>query len=271
MQEEHGERGLVVIGMHIDKNTSDAQITALCRAHKVTYPQFRDGWITERNIKGTPQSFVWNWKGEMVYDGTTWQGLKIAVEAALAGAPDWLAGPREYAKIGDLAGKVRARKDLGGVAAALREKASSQDSGEKDEAAELLGRLEKYARRMLVRAEGLIDRGEPLKAREVWKKLARDFRGDSIGDGAAGVEKEKSADPAFRSELAAFKVFLAMKKAAEKIRPLRRNQDLAKWKRKNAAALGRIFGMMRLVKKKYGATQVAKRAQELARSLHLDG
>jgi hypothetical protein len=257
--------------MHIDKNTSDAQITALCRAHKVTYPQFRDGWITDRYIKGTPQAFVWNWKGEMVYDGTTWPGLKTAVESALADAPDWLAGPREYEKIADLAAKVRARKDLGGVAAALREKVSSQDALEKEEAAELLGRLERHARLGLVRAEGLIDRGEPLLAREAWKKLARDFRGDSIGENASRLDKEKGKDPGFRGELAAFKVFAAMQKAAEKIRPLRPNQDLAKWKRKYAAALGRIFGMLMHMKKRYGETRVHKRALELAKTLHLDG
>ncbi|MHC4599961.1 MAG: hypothetical protein ACYS47_13240 [Planctomycetota bacterium] len=255
--------------MHVKKGVSKPQVEAASRARKLSYSIYKDGCIVGRDIAGTPQAFIFDWKGEVVYDGTRWAGLEIALEATLDSAPDWLTGPRRFERVTEEAKKVRARKDLGGVAAILREKIQSSDPEEQEEAATLLGRLETFAKSCFERADRLILDGLPLKARDLWTRLARDFKGDEIGDKAARTRKEKSQDPAFKKELSAAAILGSMEKTAEAIPLLRRGEDLERWKKKNARPIARILSMSRVLEKKYSQTCVYLRARRLLDSLKI--
>ncbi|MHC5078650.1 MAG: hypothetical protein ACYTHN_06505 [Planctomycetota bacterium] len=268
MQEKHQARGLVLIGIHC-QNVPKEKVLALCSQHKINYSIFGSGKVKGEEFRGIPKVFLFNWKGEMTWDGRH-SGLEDAVEEVLKGAPDWLVGPRKFEKVKAEAGKIRKRKGMGGAVKALREKAKSEDAQEKEEAEVLLGRVVKYAERQMQRAEACIEAGDPLKAQAIWKDLAKAFKGDEIGDKAASIEKEKGKDAAFKKELSAAKKLAGIERMAEKIESPRRGEDLDKWRDKNAGALKRILAMVKGLEKKFGDTKVMARAKALLKSLHLE-
>lgn len=241
---------------------------ALCASHKINYAVYGSGRIQGCEFKGIPKVFIVNWKGEVCWDGRH-DGLESAVESALKDAPDWLAGPREYVHVKAEADKVRKRKGMGSAVNALREKAESADGEEKEEAADLLGRLLGYADRERKKADALVEAGDPLAAVQIWKALAKDFKGDAIGDEAAALEKEKAKDPAFKRELEAAKILAGMEASADRIDPPRRGEDEEKWKKKNQGALMGILGLFKKLESRYADTKVFGRAQALLKTLRI--
>lgn len=268
LADEHRDKGVVVIGVH-SQNVPKEQVLDLCRAKGVNFSIYGSGKIKGCSFRGIPKVYLIDWKGEVCWDGHP-SSLDAALDDALRGAPDWLAGPRHYEKVASEARKVRSRRGMGKAAASLREKTGSDDALEKEEAAELLGRLEKHAENRRRRAEALREEGRPLEALAVLEELSRAFRGDDIGEAAEARRKELEKDDAFQRERAAGKMLAAVEAMARRVDPPRRGEDLAKWKRKNGAVLMRLAGMLRSVEKKYGGTKVAGRIAGLRARLHLE-
>jgi len=268
VQEEHGARGLVLIAVHRQDVPKD-QVLALCRAHKVNYSVYGSGSVKGDDARGIPRAFLFNWKGEQVWSGHPASGMDDAIEEAIRNAPDLLLGPRKYEAIRSEASKILKRSGMGSAVKSLRKKSGGAEGAEKEEATELLGRLEKHAERAMKKADELIGSGEPLKAQGLWKRLARDFRGDEIGSRASSKEKEMKKDVAFKAELSAARIMMQMEAMADKIKPRRRGEDLAKWHKKNKGSLNRILGMYLALDKKFGKTKVRIRAEAFVRSMKL--
>ena len=269
LKEKHEGRGLVLIGVHC-QNVPKDQVLGLCRAHKVNYTVYGSGKIKGCEFKGIPKAFLINWKGEVCWDGHPASGMDAAIEDALKDAPDWLAGPRKYERVKAEAAKVRARKGMGEAAAELRKKAESGIPEEKEEAAELLARLEAYAEREGKRAEAAEAAGDPLKAQAIRKDLGRDFKGDGIGAKAAAGEQERAKDPSFKKELDAAKGKASIEALADSIDPLRRDENVEKWKSKNAAVLAKILGLFKGLEKNFGDTKVCANVKGRLKELHLE-
>ncbi len=238
------------------------------------YPRYKIGfsWYSGGDVKGNksngiPMFFVFNPKGEVAWEGHDPSGMESAAEVELKNAPDWLAGPRQYEKLKAEARKVASRQGLGTVAKDLRKKAESADEKEKSEADELLGRLQKHAERLMKRAEEMAAEGDPLGAIEIWKSLAKDFKGDEIADNAAKAEKDKGADAAFKKELEAAKIFDQIEKAVEKMDLPGHGEDVDKWKKKNAAAVNGLVAAFKKIESKYPDTKVCARAREFMKIL----
>jgi hypothetical protein len=267
LQEKHRGRGLVLIGIHC-QNVPKDQVLALCSGHKINYSIYGGGEVKGCDFSGIPKVFIFNWKGKLIWDGRH-DGLESAVSANIMDAPDWLVGPRKYVAVKSEAGKLRKRKGMGAAVKGLRKKAESDDPEEKEEAAELLARVLKYVARERARADACVEGGDPLKAQRIWKRLAKDFKGDEAGAEAAALEKEKKKDADFKRELAAAKIVAKMEAVAGKIKPRRSGEDLDKWRGKNAGMLGKVLGLFRSLEKKYDDTNVYERAKAMAKSLGL--
>jgi hypothetical protein len=214
-------------------------------------------------IESTPHAFVFDWTGKMVYNGSILKAIERTVQAVMETTPDWLAGPRKYEKVLAELKWVLARKKLGAAANSLRKKSLSADPLEKEEALELLARLTKYAADLERRATSRLDAGEPVEARGIWKRLAKVFQGDEIGDQAASAEKERAKSKPFKAEMAAFKLLQVMEKTAEKIRALRPGQKVEKWRTKYAAPLRQVEALFRKMETDYHETRVYLKAQLL--------
>ncbi len=267
MQDEWREKGLLVVGVHVKPSVKD-QALDLCRAHKMNFPNYSTGWLELKGVDGTPTVYIFDSTGKLVHNGL-FAGQEKMLEGLLKAAPDWVAGPRNYEKVAAEADQVRNRKTLGSAAAALRQKSWSEDALEKEEAKELLARLERYSEGLMKRAAARLAAGAPSDALDLWKKVAADFQGDSIGEKAADAVKQKETDPAFKNELQALKVFEVMEKAAENLKPRRQEQTEEKWRVKNQAVIAQIEGLYRILEKKHPGTNVLKRAEETLKSLRL--
>jgi hypothetical protein len=267
MQDEWRDKGLIVVGVHVKPSVKD-QALDLCRAHKMNFPNYCTGWLEYKGVDGTPTAYIFDSAGNMVHNGA-FAGREKLVENLLNAAPDWITGPQAFEKVAAEAEQIRQRKDLGTAAAALRAKSWSEDSTEKEEARELLARLEKYAEGLFKRAESRIAAGYPDAALEMLKKVASDFKGDTIGNRAADAVKAKEADEAFKAEIKALRAYEALAKTAENLKPRRQEQTEEKWRAKNQAVIAQLEGLYRLMEKKFSGTCVLKRAEEDLKNLRL--
>ncbi|MHC4600085.1 MAG: hypothetical protein ACYS47_13870 [Planctomycetota bacterium] len=241
---------------------------ALCSGHKINYSIYGGGRVKGCDFSGIPKVFVFNWEGKLKWDGRH-DGMESAIDVNLMDAPDWLVGPRNYKAVKSEADKLRKRKSMGAATKALRKKAESDDPAEKEEAAELLARVLKYVARERARADACVEAGDPLKAQGIWKRLAKNFKGDEAGDAAAALEKEKKKDASFKRELAAAKIVAKMEAVADRIKPRRSGEARDKWRTKNAGMLGKILGLFKSLEKKYEDTKVYERARAMAKGLGL--
>jgi len=242
---------------------------AVCRGHRLNYANYSDSFVGDIYIEGTPHAFVFDWTGKMVYNGSSLKAIEKTVQAVMETTPDWLAGPREYEKVLAELKWVLARKKFGAAAKSLRVKSLSSDPLEKEEALELLGRLAKYAANLERRAESRLQAGEPVEARGIWKRLAKEFWGDEIGAKAASSEKKRAKSKPFKAEMAAWKLLQVMEQTAEKIRALRPGQKVQKWRAKYAAPLRQVEALYKKMETDYGETRVYLKAQLLLVRLHL--
>lgn len=254
----------MVIGIHCQDVPKD-QVLALCREHNVNFSIYGAGRIKGVDFEGIPKVFIFDASGALAFDGRT-DGMESKVEDLLKKAPDWLTGPRKYVKVKAESDKISKRKGMGQAIAALRQKSQSSDPQEKEEAEELLERIIRYAERENKRVESLIAIGYPFQAREIWKRLAKDFKGDEIGNKAESLGTEKEKDEAFKREIEAARMFARIESIADKIKPPRRDESLEKWRKKNARSINQIRVEMNALEKKWGDTKVCERARDFVKS-----
>lgn len=268
MQKKWADKGLVIIMLH-SQNVEKPVVMAFLRSHGLNFSVYGSGQVKGVDSSGIPHVVVFDWKGEIKFEGT-YLGLDKTVDELMKSAPDWLAGPREYVKVKAEAEKVRKRKTVGQASKALRQKAESADAEEKGEATELLARLDAHAKRQEARAEALAASGNPLAALNVLKDLAADFKGDEIGDRAAAAEKQKSADPVFKKEIEAGKALAKIEAMIANLGAPNPGQSPDQWRKKNAGPLGAIVAAYKALEKKYPDTKVCQRAKDIVEGMNAD-
>jgi len=265
MQDEWREKGLVVVGVHVKPSVMDDAL-ALCRRLEINFPNYNTGYVDFKGVDGTPTVFFFDAAGDLVHKGF-FAGHEKELEALLEKAPDWVTGPRDYVHVGAEAQKIRNRSALGSASHSLRVKAVSDNPAEKEEASFLLERLEKYAESLGKRARAKAACGYPRKSLDLWKGIARDFKGDRIGDEASRTEKGLSDDPSFQRELDALKRFRMLEKLASRLKARFRGQPVENWRKKNKVLLHQLRAAHIALAKKYGDTKVCARAGEFLNRL----
>jgi hypothetical protein len=228
-------------------------------ANGVTCSVYGSGKVKGADFNGIPHVFLFSHTGENTYEGH-WTAIESNVADLCKAAPDWLTGPKNWTKVKPEADKIRSRKGMGPAVAELRKKEQAEGDA-KEEAGELLDRVTKYAEREMKRADGAVEVGDPLKAQEIWSRLSKEFKGDEIGTQADAVAKEKGQDPAFQKEVEAGKQLAKLEAAAKALKPRGESESPAKWREKNAGAIGQILGLYKSMEKKYGDTKVFVRAK----------
>jgi hypothetical protein len=131
------------------------------------------------------------------------EGMREAVDAALARAPDRLVGG-PYTKVKDLAAKIaKKRKKIGREIKALRAIAADNraDPEKRREAEALLARLTAHSDARIDKAETLLP--DVVNAARIYEELALLFEGDEFGDRAAGLLDGLLSAPGFEKEFAA--------------------------------------------------------------------
>ncbi|MHC5039120.1 MAG: hypothetical protein ACYTHM_17565 [Planctomycetota bacterium] len=129
----------------------------------------------------------------------------------------------------------------------------------KEEAEDLLGRLDRYVEHQMQRSEHFVNTGYPFKARAIWKKLAKDFKGDGIAEKAGGVLKGKGEDQKFQMELLAAEALKEIETIADPIPAVEKEEDLDAWAVKHGRTLKRIRELAKEWKKTFEDTKVHER------------
>lgn len=264
LQEEHKDK-LVIIGVHC-QNATDDQIVKMVRDAKINYTIVKSGQVKGKDFSGIPMYFLFNHKGELVYEGRT-EGVDAPLEGAVKAAPDWLAGDHPYAKLKSQAAQVAGRRGLGKVLAECRKLAEGPDEASAQEAKWLMERLEPYGKGLLEKGKAA-ESTDPERAVALYDQASKQFAGDAIGDEAATELKRVKEDPAFKKELDAAKAFKAVEAGIGKLKPCRSTEALdlvtcADCKKKNAAAIGQLAGQLHAIVKKYEGTNAARQATAL--------
>jgi len=165
-----------------------------------------------------PWAVVFDHEEKRVFAGR-FEGLREAVDAALARAPDRLTGG-PYTKVKDLAAKIaKKRKKIGREIKALRAIAADEraDPVKKQEAEALLARLEAHGDTRIDRAEALLP--DVVNAARIYAELALLFEGDELGDRAAGLLDGLQSAPGFEKEVDAAAAFEEARAGFRKMPP----------------------------------------------------
>ncbi|MBI3272146.1 MAG: hypothetical protein HYZ53_24340 [Planctomycetes bacterium] len=269
LQEEHKDK-VVVIGPHC-QNVGQTDVVALCKSWKVNFTITDNGNVNGIDWKGIPKSFVFDHKGQLIFNGRPDSDMEKKIEAAIKAAPDWLVGEEPYTKLRSQASAVAARKGLGKALAECRTLAADPDPATAQEAKRLLDRLDPYGKDLLSNARTL-EWSDPAKALELYAKASSLFQGDTIGTDAAEALKRLKADEKFQKELSASQALSRVRDAAEGLKPCRNGNPLElatceACKKKNAALIGSLVPGLRALMQKYAGTNAAKDAETLLKSM----
>ncbi len=268
-QKKHGPAGFIFIGFHSSKGESKGELVAYCKQARINFPVYEGGGISGVQVSGVPHFVLFDHTGQMVYNGRLGEADK-EIATAMKNAPDPLVGEGPYKKLAGLTQKIKDRKELGKVLAALKTKhVNSTDADEKAEAEKLVERLTSYGNRMLAKAEAKKST-EPLAAFNLYQQTATLFKGDEIGDNAEKTVKELKEDKAFQSSIKADKELAEIMAEWEKLKPCRScgmfGKDCEDCRKKNSsfdALKQRIEGLI----KRYPDTPAAQKAKDLLKSI----
>lgn len=253
------------------QNSSDSEITALCKEKGAEFTVMSGGEYPGRKGSGLPGAVVFDHTGKEIFQGYPTQA-EVEVEKALERAPSLYLGERIFTKLKSQAAQIQKKTSLGSVAATLRKKLESEDAVEKEEAQALLDVLDRYAKARTAGAEAY-QASDPPKALEELKALAKEFSGDTLGTDAAAQASTLAADPAFKKLAEGFKKLEAHEKKLEALPPCKacksnsvKAASLAcdDCKKTNAAALAGIRKALEDLASKHAGTAVEEKARGLA-------
>lgn len=172
-----------------------------------------------------------------------------------------LVDPAAFEILKNEARQIAARRKLGAVLASLRDKALEETGKAREEAGDLLAKLEDYAAFQVKRAKGLMER-DPAGALAALKAVAAQFKGDKVGADADAAYKTLKKDKAFQREVKAGLVLAKMRELKRKIKPKRPLTSPS-----NRKVVNQLRGLMRVLEKSFKDTRMCARARELMKAL----
>ncbi len=216
----YADKGVAVVGFQVrrnpevDENDVVWYLEHLRPAFPVTHLGFVQGDWPQAWL---PWAVVFDHEGRKAYAGGL-EGLAAAVDAALAKAPDYLAGGPYATAAGKAAAAAIAadRAHVGTQLPALRG-AASGDGPEAAEAASILAAVEREFDRQVAKAER--DACGPVEQAEIFARLAEAFAGDELGERAKARHAEITGARNYAEEAAAHSALAAAKAAFRRLPP----------------------------------------------------
>ena len=174
--------------------------------------------------------------------------------------------PSSYDVLQREAALVAGKRKLGKTLSDLRELAAGGDkveAAEQEEATRILAEITPFLDWQFERAEKLVAANPP-KALAAFDQLAKDLKGDELGDKAKDRSKELKKSKAFKEELKAWGLLEAVNAMQEDMRPCgKRTLDLKscdKCREKNASEMRKAAGVLQTILKRHPDTAAAREA-----------
>lgn len=269
MQKENEDKGLVLIAIHRQDESLKGSVLALAASKGINYSITQQGSLTGDNSKGIPRAWVFDWKGQKVWEGHPTQ-MDSAIEPLVAKAPHWLTRGREFTDkaVAAQAQKLFANAGYAAIIKALADivakevPADNAAAATKNEEAKFLhDSIVAHGTAKLAKA-ATNKKDAPLDAVTGYQELAVQFKGHEIGTKAKEESDGLKKDKAFQEELQAAKLYQAIQDEVGKMKPGAAITD-----KSNMAVVANIRAYAAQLFTKYPASNAAGKARQLATSL----
>ncbi len=264
LHNEGSSKGLVVLGAHA-QGPAKAQALAIARAQRVKYTILSGATVPGASFGGLPHVFVFDHRGEVVYEGYPGRKMDQALAEAMKRRPAPVSGETQYTVMRSAALKA-ARGRLG---EAWKECTAKKDAAGAAgrEARSLLASLDAQAKRLLSKAEQEMDRS-PSECVSALETLKRKFADTPHAERADARLKELAGDEQFQMELKAERQYVVIARAADRIPPCPKDHNArSQWTRRHGPTVRRVRGQAARLQVDFPGTRSADKAGRLAKGL----
>jgi len=263
LQAQGASRGLVVIGAHAQGATDaiKARALAIAKAKGANYTILSYARVPDAKFRAIPRVFVFDHRGEVVFEGLPNKKMDEAVVAAVKRRPHPLLGEMKYTAMAAAAQKVRAGR-LGAAWTECKAKAGAEGAAGK-EATFLLANLDRHAGRLAEQAE-TAQTESPAQCLALLTRLKREFAGAPPAAEADKKLKGLAKDKAFQTERKAERPYGIIARAAAQVPPCPTDAEAkAAWIRRYGAGARQIKARVEALKKQFPETRAAEKADKL--------
>ncbi|MBL4847140.1 MAG: hypothetical protein JKY65_16590 [Planctomycetes bacterium] len=233
---------------------------SLAREQKINYTVTQGGNIPGDTSRGIPHAYLFDWTGKCVGEGHPSE-LKVKLTELMSKAPPWIAGGKEFksAAVNKIAAGLKNPAGFGKALVKLEKlKGESGDTG--GEATYLAERIANYGQGILSDAEAN-ESEDAFAAMMGYVEAARNFKGHQIAKKAKARMKALKKDKAFQKELKAGKLLKRMEAVAGTLKSV--NGGINPMHPANRKPVAQLMGLRKKLKKKYGDTKAAAKAEAL--------
>jgi len=264
LSDKYSKNGLVVLGAHA-QGSDKATALAVAKPRGVTFTIMSRARVPEASFTGIPRVFVFDHRGELVFEGRPNGEMDEAVVKALKARPHPLLGDRRYRRAGRIVSQIRSGR-LGQAWKDATEKKDAEGA-EGEEARALLANLKAYADQLVATAERA-ETQSPSECIAALSKLTKYFAGTSFAKKAAETLEQLKADEKFQAELKADREYLVIARAFDRV-PGCPREDAAKgeWQAQYGSSAKQIYGRVKKLQAKLPDTLGARRAEDILKEL----
>lgn len=246
--------------MHAQAASLKSKVLGLARENKINYTVTQGGRIPGDESRGIPHAYLFDWTGKCVGEGNP-SSLKSKLDELMQKAPPWIAGGKEFksADVQKIAAGLRSPAGFGKALVKL-EKLKDSDGDTGSEATYLAERIANYGNGILEDAK-TNETEDAFAAMMGYAEAAKNFKGHEIGDKAKTRMKELKKDKAFQKELKAGQMLKQMEAVAGNLKAV--NGAINPQHPANRKPVAQLMALRKKLKKKYGDTKAAAKAEAL--------
>lgn len=261
--EDLGDAGLAVIGMHVQSAT-DEQVKAKTKALGMKFPVTNGGSITGMKVEGIPHCAVFDHTGKLVYEGHT-NKVEPKLREAFA---NMLAADAGETPTKGVTGVLDLFKKGGSAADLVRKLTTLKDDADGNTAKQskaISAKLQSGAQARFDEAKANM-KDDPIAAYDAAVQTAARWKGTTLGKSAGEVVEKLKNDRPVWNEMKARPTLEKIRAAEAAITKAAKGQepDTPEFKKAFAPQLKQLDTLMKGLKKQYPDAPATAEAEEIA-------
>lgn len=246
--------------MHRQGGDLKTKVMALAREQKINYTVTQQGSLKGDVGQGIPRAYLFDWTGKCVGEGSP-HAMEKQLDELMQKAPPWIAGGKEFKsdEVKKIAAGLKSPTAFGKSLVKL-EKLKDAEGDTGTEASYLAERIAGYGNGILADAKAN-ETEDAFAAMTGYAEASKNFKGHEIGKQAATRMKELKKDKAFQKELKAGQMLMQMEAVAGSLKSV--NGGINPQHPANRKPMAQLMALRKKLKKKYGETKAAAKAEAL--------
>lgn len=261
--EDLGDAGLAVIGMHVQSATEE-QVKAKTKALGMKFPVTKGGSITGMKVEGIPHCAVFDHTGKLVYEGHT-NKAEPKLREAFA---NMLAADAGETPTKGVAGVLDLFKKGGSAADLVKKLTTLKDDADGSTAKQskaISAKLQSGAQARFDEAKANM-KDDPIAAYDAAVQTAARWKGTTLGKSAGEVVEKLKSDRTVWNEMKARPTLEKVRAAEAAITKAAKGQepDTPEFKKAFAPQLKQLDTLLKGLKKQYPDAPATAEAEEIA-------